>query len=264
MPPSRNSIRCAAGLAAIVILGCACGAGCNMGGSARLWADTAQADGSFSLQLRQWAYDGEPVTFELECASAPGVYIVFGVAGDDTVVNTAKVEGRYRWTRVFHAGPKPQRFEVYAIPFVIRGKCDWIYDQNEDQWYHYPGGGEKPDVLIAPEQTIEITCYRLDIRVPFAGRGGPPKHVALSLTKADGARKEIPPVESLRVERPRPKIGAETLGFLLLGPNKAEGYEVTYVPRYDEVSRAGKTRVEVLVEHADGSVERLTQDLDTP
>ena len=263
MPPSRNSIRCAAGLAAIVILGCACGTGCDMGGSARLWADTAQADGSFSLQHRQWAYDGEPVTFELECASAPGVYIVFGVAGDDTVVNTAKVEGRYRWTRVFHAGPKPQRFEVYAIPFVIRGKCDWIYDQNEDQWYHYPGGGEKPDVLIAPEQTIEITCYRLDIRVPFAGRGGPPKRVAMSLTKADGTRVEIPAAGAPPNLKDRRFVNL-TPGFVgMYRPDDEKG-AVIYTPRYDEVSRAGKTRVEVLVEHADGSVERLTQDLDTP
>jgi hypothetical protein len=224
-------------------------------GGARLWADTAQADGSFSRQHRQWAYDGEPVTFELECASAPSVYVVFGVAGDDTVVNTAKIEGRYRWTHVFHAGPKPQTYEVYAIPLAIRGRCDWIYDKTDEKWYHYPGANERPDVQIADEQTIQITCYRLDVRVPFEGRGGPPKRVELSLTKADGTRKVIPP---------RPKREGDAAGFVLLGPDKTGAYEVAYVPRYDEVSRAGKTRVEVLVEHADGSVERLTQDLDTP
>ena len=242
------------GLAAMA-LALLTGAGCESAARARLWADTAQPDGEFSLQRRQWAYDGEQVTFELECDPGAAHYVVFGVAGDETVVNTPKVEGRYRWTHVFRCGPKPKVYEVYAVPYLIRGKCDYIYDKNEDKWYHYPGHAETPDVPTDKEQRIQITCYRVEIKMRFAARGGTPKRLELSLTRESGERTVIPQRRVAAVEKP---------GFLLAGPDALDQCEVTCVPRAGEVGRAGKTLAELAIEHADGSVERLRQSLDTP
>jgi hypothetical protein len=39
---------------------------------------------------------------------------------------------------------------------------------------------------------------------------------------------------------------------------------VSYSPLYNEVSRAGTTQVEVVVEHGDGSLERMVETIDTP
>jgi hypothetical protein len=229
--------------------------GCALSSSTRLWADTALPDGAMSTAGRQWAYDGEPVTFELECEAGAANYVVFGVGGDETVVSAPKVEGRYRWTHTFHAGPKPQTFEVYAAPYLIRGKCDWVYDQNEDKWYHYPGGSESPDVQTGPERTMKITCYRAEVRLKFKAPGGPPRRVALALVTADGRRTEIPE---------RPLAGADARGFLLLRSGAGDTCEVVYTPLYSEVSRAGKTQAELLIERADGSTVRLQQEFDTP
>ena len=251
MPHCRSYAAACLGLAAIALAG----PGCGLSAHARLWADTATADGSFSLQRRQWAYDGEPVTFELE--SDPGLtnFVVFGISGEEAVVDTTKVEGRYRWTHVFRCGPRPQTYEVYAVPYLMRGKCDWVYDKNEDKWYHYPGRTEKPDLPTDREQRIEITCYRVDVKVRFAARGGPPKGIELALIKDSGERTVIPQ---------RRTVDSTVPGFLLLGPDATDRCEVAYVPRYGEVGRNGKTCAELTVEHADGSVERLRQDLDTP
>jgi len=120
-----------------------------MEGRARLWADTALPGGEFSTQRRQWAYDGEPVTFELEYNLGQGGYVVFGTKGEDAVVNTPKIEGRYRWTHTFHCGAKPETYEVYATPYLTRDRCDWVYDKTEEKWYYYPGSGEKPDLPMA-------------------------------------------------------------------------------------------------------------------
>lgn len=251
--PNRNQpLICLA--AAAMALGCA--AGCGMPTHSRLWADTATPDGSMSLQKSQWAYDGEPVTFELECQPGSANFVIFGIKGDETVVDTAKVEARYRWMHIFHAGAQPQAYEVYASPYLMRGRCDWVYDKNDGKWYYYPGAGEKPDVQTAREQVMKITCYRVEVRFPFAVRGGPPKRVELSLTRADGGRKEIPR---------RPAAVKDGSGYLLvLGPDEKGACEVAYAPSYDEVSRAGATRVELVVEHADGSIERIAKDIETP
>jgi len=53
-------------------------------------------------------------------------------------------------------------------------------------------------------------------------------------------------------------------GFLLLGPNEKGECGVSYSPLYNEVSRAGTTQVEVVVEHGDGSLERMVEKIDTP
>ena len=254
MAPCRSYAAVCVGFAAMA-LAVLVGAGCEATAHARLWADTALPDGEFSPQRRQWAYDGEPVTFETECAAGLADYVVFGVAGDETVVNTPKVEGRYRWTRVFRCGPVAKVYEVYAVPYLIRGKCDYIYDRNEDKWYHYPGARETPDVPTDKEQRMQITCYQVEIKMRFAARGGAPKRLELSLTRDSGERVVIPQRRVAEVEKP---------GFLLTGPDAIGQCEVTYVPRAGEVGRAGKTLAERAIEHADGSVERLRRNLDTP
>ena len=241
------------GVAAALLLGLAA-TGCDMTAHARLWADTALPDGAFSVQPRQWAYDGEPVAFELEADPGLANFVVFGVGGEETVVSIAKVEGRFRWTQAFRAGDRPQTFEVYAVPYLLRGKCDWVYDKKDDKWYHYPGANEKPDVPTDREQRMTITCYRVEVRMGFAARGRTPG-VELTLVRADGRRSAV---------RQRRAPEGDAPGFLLLGPDAKGLCEVTYVPRYDEVSRAGQTTAELLVQHGDGSTERIRQNLQTP
>jgi hypothetical protein len=241
------------GVAAALLLGFAA-TGCDMTAHARLWADTALPDGAFSVQPRQWAYDGEPVTFELEVDPGLANFVVFGVGGEETVVSIAKVEGRFRWTQTFRAGGRPQTFEVYAVPYLLRGKCDWVFDKKDEKWYHYPGANEKPDLPTDREQRMKITCYRVEVRIGFAARGRTPG-VELTLVRADGRRSTV---------RQRRAAEGDAPGFLLLGPDAKGLCEVTCVPRYDEVSRAGQTTAELLVQHADGSTERIRQDLQTP
>jgi hypothetical protein len=252
-PRRPHSAQCL-GLLALALVALA-GTGCGPTAQSRLWADTALPDGGFSLQRHQWAYDGETVTFELECDPGLANYVVFGIAGDETVVNLAKVEGRYRWTHVFRCGPKAKTCEVYAVPYLIRGKCDYVYDKNDDKWYHYPGAHETPDVPTDREQRMQITCYRVELKMRFAARGGPPNRLELSLTRETGERTVVPQ---------RRVAAGDAPGFLFMGPDAAGLCEVTYVPRYSEVSLAGKTLAELVIEHADGSVERLRQNLDTP
>ena len=64
-PRRPHSAQCL-GLLALALVALA-GTGCGPTAQSRLWADTALPDGGFSLQRHQWAYDGETVTFELEC-----------------------------------------------------------------------------------------------------------------------------------------------------------------------------------------------------
>ena len=254
MAPCRSYAAVCVGFAAMA-LAVLVGAGCEATARARLWADTALPDGEFSPQRRQWAYDGEPVTFETECAAGLADYVVFGVAGDEAVVNTPKVEGRYRWTHGFRCGPVAKVYEVYAVPYLIRGKCDYIYDRNEDKWYHYPGARETPDVPTDKEQRMQITCYQVEVKMRFAARGGAPKRLELSLTRDSGERTVI---------AQRRVAGGDATGFLLTGPDALNQCEVAYVPRYTEVGRTGKALAELAIEHADGSVERLRRNLDTP
>jgi len=255
MNSERRSGPTGAWLAVVAILAAAPAAGCGGLASARMWADTALPGGSFSIHNHQWAYEGEPVTFELECDPGAVHYVVFGIDGNETVVESGEVRGRYRWTHAFQAGPKSRTYEVYARPFLMRGKCDWVYDRAKDTWHFYPGASEKPDVATAREQVTRITCYRREVRMRFKARGGPPKAVTLALVKSTGERAQVP----------RRKGGApDARGFLLLGPDEKGGCEVAYSPTYAEVGRAGKTRAELLIEHADGSLERCTEEIDTP
>jgi hypothetical protein len=261
--------RFAVGLAVALVLAGLAGTGCVQTAGARLWADTASPDATPSTQSRQWAYDGETVTFELEVPIGAAHYVIFGAGGEDTVVTTPRSPGRYRWTHVFHCGAKPQVYEVYATPFLIRGKIDWVFDSNEQKWIYYPTGNERADVATAPERVMTVTCYRVEVRIPFKERGGPPRQVSLSLLGADGRKVEVPrarPAEAPATEAAgatKVAKGAPTPGYLILRQPNGDS-QVQYTPRFDEVGRAGKTLAELLIVHADGSAERLTQELDTP
>ena len=223
---------------------------------ATLWADTSLADGRFSAARHQWAYDGEPVLFELQVTPGGANYIVFGKDDEAAVVDMEEGRGQYRWTLVFQAGHEPQDYEVFAVPFIIREARDWVYDKNEKKWYFYPPRNDASDVQTAREQRMRITCYRAEISMTFKARGGRPRHVTLALVKGTGERVEIP-------QRPA-DAPADARGFLLLGPNEKGECSVSYSPLYNEVSRAGTTQVEIVVAHGDGSVERLVEEIDTP
>jgi hypothetical protein len=244
-------------LAAAVVLGGLTGAGC-MTTDTRLWADTAEADGSMSTQSHQWAYDGETVTLELEAPPAAAHYVLFAMGKEEIVVNTPMIPGRFRLEHVFHCGAKPQTFEVAATPFLIRGKPDWIYEEAADKWLFLPGRNDKPDVETASERTMKITCYRVEAHFRFAVRGGKPKQVKLTLLKADGGKVDIP--EAFLAITPK----LSKPGYLVMYDAATGKCDVVYTPRYDEVSRAGKTLAELVVEHADGTFQRLQQELDTP
>ncbi|MFO8013207.1 MAG: hypothetical protein R6X20_07870 [Phycisphaerae bacterium] len=246
-----STLRCAA-LAAAALAGAAA-SGCIYPSSARMWADSALAGGRFSTKDEQWVYDGEPATFELECDPGAVHFVVFGVDGDETVVNIDEVEGRYRWRRAFHCGARPRTLEVYAIPFLIRGRCDWVYDKVKDTWTYYPGRTEKPDVQTAPEQTIRVTVYRTTVHFRFEGRGGPPPECVLTLTRADGEETEIAGGLAPGPDNP----------FDVAGPEDGV-YRLAYTPTHEQVSRAGTTHAVLCIRHADGSIERMEQDVETP
>jgi len=246
-PIFRGMTVVAAGLA------CAAASGCGYVTSARMWADSALPAGRFSTQDEQWVWDGEPVTFELQCDPGAVHFVVFGVDGDETAVSVAEVAGRYRWTRAFHCGAEPRTLEVYATPFLIRGRCDWVHDKVSDTWRYYPGRTEKPDVQTAAEQTVRVTCYRRTFRFRFEGRGGPPKGLTLVLTKADGGRAEITGSPQAAKDAP----------FDITGPEGGV-YTVSYAPTHEQVSRAGTTHAELRIRHADGSTQRLARDVETP
>jgi hypothetical protein len=250
-----------AGIGLAAALGCLAAGGCTTT-EARLWADTAEVDGSLSLASHQYAYDGEPVILELEVPPGSAQYVLFGVGKDEIVVNTPMIPGRFRLTHTFHCGAKPQTFEIVATPLLIRGKCDWIFDDAEGKWLYYPGHNDKPDIATAPDCTMKITCYRVEAKIAFKARGGPPKRATLSLIKADGKKVNVP--MGMLTSRSDGVGSADPKGFLIYGPDSSGKCEVVYSPKYDEVSRAGKTLAELVVEHSDGTLERLEQERDTP
>jgi len=229
--------------------------GCMHVAGAKLYSDTAAPDGQFSDAKRQWAYDGETVTFELVCDAGAVHYVVFGAGGDEEVVDSGKDEGRFRWSSTFHAGIGDKQYLVYGKPYLVRGRRDYIYDRLDQKWHFYPGRTDPVDVGTDREQVIRLVCYRREFRVPVAGRGGPPKRIEVGLVKATGERTAVPP---------RPAGEPEARGFVVLGPDAKGLYTVSYTPTHTEVSRSGVTRAELLVEHADGSQERVQQDVDTP
>jgi len=242
------------GAAVAAVLLASLAAGC-VRSPATLWADSALADGRFSSAPRQWVYDGEPVLFELQVAPGAANYVVFSVGDDAALVEAEEGRGHYRWTHVFQAGHEPQQYEVCATPFVVRERRDWIYDRHEEAWLFYPAADDRPDVQTATEQVMRITCYRREINLEFRARGGAPKAVTLTLVTSAGGEAVVPRRDPVR---------QGDRGFLLLGPDDRGMYQVTYGPAHDQVSRAGTTQVNLVVEHADGSVERIRDVLDTP
>jgi len=241
-------------LAATSLLACLAGAGCLFHEPCRLLADTALPSGEFSPERHQWAYDGETVTFEMECAPGAGHFVLFTVQGKDCVVETPQAAGLYRWTHVFKAGAGPQTYTISATPFLMRGKCDWVYNRTTGAWDYYPGTTNKPDIMVGGEQRMKITSYRTTVRFRFKALRGRPEALTLGLTtntvqtarhSTSQARADVPPIA-------------------LVGPDKDGFCEVTYTPTYQEVSRAGKTHAKLEMVYAGGETAVLEQDINTP
>ena len=241
-----------AGLALAAVLFLA--GGCGSMHTVRLWAD---ATGEMTDAKHQWVYDGQPVNFVLDCPAGVN-YGVFDINGRDALVKEEdKDVGKYEFSHTFVAGEKPVDYEVHAGAYIVRGRRDWYFDSRENKWYYHPAAnGDRADVQIGTDQTMRVTCYRREVRVRFDARGGPPRLVELVLAKPSGEKVSI-------VRRP-PSAPAGRGGFVLLGPDVKGTCEVGYTPTWKEVGHGGKTAVEVLVTHADGSQERIRQSLDTP
>jgi len=236
------------------LLACLASAGCFWEESCRLSADTALAGGEFSAQRVQWAYDGEPVTFELECAAGPGHFALFSVGGQDFVVETPHAAGCYRWTHAFTCGAEPRTYQVSATPYLMRGKIDWVYNSSTETWDYYPGSTNRPDVRVGSERKMTIKCYRTPVRVEFKATHGQPVDVALTLTKDTGETAKHR-IAGGREARP---------GVALAGPDAAGMCEAAYVPTHTEVSRAGMTHARFEVEYQAGEKEVFEQDVATP
>ncbi len=245
-----------AGLVGLAAAGCGGAVTRSMGfGSAHMQADTASPSGAFTADRRQFAYDAEPVTFQFDTEGGALTYVVFNIEGRDTVVELPKTMGRYELTHRFRAGHQPLDYVVYATAFVVRGRRDWIYDKNDGTWHLHPRPDDPADVIVTRQQTIQVTCYRQPIRLTFESPRGAPKSLALVLTTATGRRTEVP-------RRPGPED--PQAGFLATGSATGGTWEVSYTPTYEEVSRSGTTHVELLVKHADGSLERVEAEVETP
>lgn len=242
------------GVGATALLACLASTGCLFHEPCRLLADTARPGGEFSAQRNQWAYDGETVTFQMECAPGAGHFVLFTVQGKDYVVETPQAAGLYRWTHVFRAGAGPQVYTVSVSPFLMRGKCDWVYNSSTGAWDYYPGATNKPDIVVGDEQTMKITCYRAAVRFRFKAARGRPEGLTLSLTRDTGQTSQ----------RRTPQARTDDRLIALSGPDKDGFCEVTYAPTCEEVSRSGKTHAKLQVEYAGGETAVLEQDIDTP
>jgi hypothetical protein len=95
----------------------------------------------------------------MECPPGPGHFVVFTAEGKDYVVETPEAAGVYRWTHAFRAADRPLTYEVRATPYLMRGKCDWVYNNITESWDCYPGSTNKPDLQVGDERVIRITCY---------------------------------------------------------------------------------------------------------
>ena len=236
------------------LLACLASAGCFWQESCRLLADTALPGGEFSAQRRQRAYDREPVTFEMECATRRGHFVVFTVGGEDYVVETPYAAGRYRWTHAFTCGTESRTYQVSATPFLMRGKIDWVYNKSTEAWEYYPGSTGKPDIALGREQKMTITCYRAPVLVRFRAPQGRPVDAALVLTADTGEA----------IKRRLVGAGESRPGVTLTGPDALGMCEASYVPTCTEVSRAGRTHARFEVEFPTGEKGVFEQDVSTP
>ena len=241
-------------LAAAGLLACLASAGCLYHEPSRLLADTALPGGEFSAQRTQQAYDGEPVTFEMQCAPGAGRYVVFSLQGKDYLADIPQAAGVYRWTRVFHAGATPQTYTVNASPFLVSGKRDWVYNRTTESWDYYPGPNDKPDIARGEEQQMKIICYRATVRFRFKSALDRPEGLVLTLTTDTGQTSRHSASQARTDER----------RLALAGPDKDGFFEATYTPTHEEVSRTGKTHAKLVVAYAGGETTVLEQDIETP
>ena len=245
---------------AVVVLGAAALCGCQNWQTlffekATLYADTRTTEGDgFTLKSPQWAYDGEPVTFDFQPDPAPTNYVVFYWPDEKTDILTRKDITRtgYRGIGAFKAGPSPRKNTVRAVAYMIRGKCDWFLDKDTNKWEYYRSVTDEPDMIVGEAQ-MEIIRYRVDIDIPFGGKGRVLKEATLTLLKSDGTN---------AVRRAAPPGGQG--GLEIVGPDAKGVCRARCAPTWKEVNRVGTTHVELLVSFQDGTQEIITREIDTP
>ena len=249
-------MRCCA-IVLLALAATACLTGCQ-----RLWIEpatlyadtlTAEKDG-FTNRSPQYAYEGEPVTFDFAPDLAATDYAVFlwPDGTGDCLDRQDLVMSYFRGVGVFKAGDPPRRNLVQAVAYAVRGKSDWFYDKDADEWVYHSMRSDEPDWKVG-EVRMEIYCYRVDIDIPFGGGQNRVKDVVLTLSKDDGTQA----VRRIRIAPGEP-------GLDIVGPDAGGKYHARYTPRYSEVNRVGTTDVELAVAYDDGSRETIPRTIDTP
>jgi len=244
----------------VVVMAAPCLSGCRQFVSmwfepATLYADTltAEKDG-FTNRGPQWAYEGEPVTFDFAPDPAASDYAVFIWPGGtpDVLTNQQLVNTYFRGIGVFKAGREPRKNLIQAFAYSIQGDCDWYHDGDADKWVHHLTRADEADFEVGRAQ-MEIICYRAEIDIAFRARDRQVKDIVLRLIRDDDSR-------TLR----RVKTAADEPGFDLLGPDDRGEYRVRYTPIWKEVNRVGTTDVELVLTYDDGTQETIARTIDTP
>ena len=236
-------------------------AGCGTLGTmwfdrATMYADTRiLAKDGFTNRSPQWAYEGEPVTFDFAPDFDVTDYAVFYLpdgsrryAGRLETVDTTPY---FRAIGGFTAGREPRTYTVEAVGFNVRQQNDWYYDKDKKQWVYHLTQGDQQDYKTGSAR-MKIICYRVELDMPFSPGSRRVTDVVIIIIKGDG----------IRVER-RLKIGDEP-GLEIIGPDSQGRYSARYVPKCNEVNRVGKTDVELRLTFADGTQQVIRQEIDTP
>ncbi|NIA21152.1 MAG: hypothetical protein GWP05_04080 [Anaerolineaceae bacterium] len=223
---------------------------------ATMYADTRTlAKDGFTNKSPQWAYQGEPVTFDFAPDYGLTDYAVFYLPdGSRRYVDkrqTTDTGPNYRAVGTFKAGREPRTYTIEAIAFNVRRQNDWYWDKDDKQWVYHRTQGDQPDFKVGSAK-MEVICYRVEIRIQFSPGSRRVADIVMVLLKGDGSR-----------TRRRLKVGDEP-GLEIIGPDNRGKYSARYVPKWNEVNRVGKTDVELQLTFGDGTQQVIRREIDTP
>ncbi len=225
--------------------------GCVRYQSAVLYADTlTREETGFNMRSPQYAYHGEPVTFDFAPDYAATHYTIIiwpdgspEMLGQKDVVNTY-----FRVTRSFEGAVKPREYKVIARGYQRVGSADWYFDTRTEQWTFQPMSRDMSDRLTG-EADMTIRCYIINLDLPIRPGNRTLRKVELSL---------------IRDDMQRTTVGIDSPGVRLIGPDPSGEYRLQYTPKYNEINRTGQTDIELLVRYTDGTEQLQTTSIDTP